>query len=171
MKKRARFIRLISLAAACVPATSLAATTVFDAEAALADMRRAIATPETVVDFCIRQYPAQGERLRAAFGAWRRNNADVIFEVETRADKLLRKKSVGDTSEYAKLVDRDAAALAQYRAAYAASLRRMPAAESEPACANYGNDLVHGGVNVSDLEKMFAGELATLRSQDGASRR
>ena len=137
-----------------------------DVQAALMDMQRASVTPQIVTEFCARQYPLYAKGLRAAFDAWRKKNADLMFEIETRADSLSRQEAGGDQEKYAAQADKDKASMAQYRAAYEASLRRLPTAESEPACAKYGADLMQGVVNVSDLEKMFATQLQMIRQRD-----
>ena len=153
----------LSMFAACAGAAAVAND---DPEAMLLDIKRAIATPQVVTDFCIQQYPASAQALRAAFVAWQRKNADLMFEVETRADRLTRGNSAGDEAEYKKRIETEKAALTQYRAAYTAELRRMPASASGPACAKYGTDLTNGEVNVSDLEKMFEAQLKVIRRRD-----
>lgn len=154
---------------AAVAAVLLFTTRVYaadDVQAALLDMRRASVTPQIVTEFCARQYPIYAEALRAAFDAWRKKHADLIFEIETRADSLSRREAQGDEAKYAEQTSKDKASMSQYRAAYEANLRRLPAAQSEPACAQYASDLTQGGVNVSDLEKMFVSQLKLIRQGD-----
>lgn len=78
-----------------------------DIEAALQDMLRVIATPQVVIDYCIKEYPG-----------------------------------------------------------YAEDMLRMPEVDSRSACAKYGEELTNGGVNVSNLEKMFAVQLKLIRGKD-----
>lgn len=137
-----------------------------DVQAALSDMQRASVTPQIVTEFCARQYPIYADALRAAFNSWRKSNADLIFEIETRADSLARQATQGDEAKYGERMSKEKASMSQYREAYEANLRRLPAAQSEPACANYGADLASGAVNVSDLQKMFASQLKLIRQGD-----
>jgi hypothetical protein len=137
-----------------------------DVEAALQDMQRAIITPQIVIDFCAKTYPDDAENLRSAFDLWHRKHADLIFEIEVRADRLASRAARRDENKSAGETGNDP--IVQYRAGYAAKLRSMPETESEPACAKYGTELVNGGVNVSDLEKMFAAQLKLIRSKDAA---
>lgn len=137
-----------------------------DVAAMLLEMQMASITPQIVTGFCASQYPRYGEALRAAFDAWRRKHADLIFEIETRADKLARLTARGDEAKYGEQTSKGKALMSQYRAGYEANLRRLPAAESEPACAKYGTDLSQSVVNVADLEKMFASQLKLIRQRD-----
>jgi len=160
------------LAYPVVAAVLLFATSVHaadDVQAALSDMQRASVTPQIVTEFCARQYPIYAETLRAAFDAWRRKHADLIFEIETRADGISRRAAGGDEAKYVEQTGREKASMSQYRASYEADLRRLPPAQSEPACAKYGADLTHGEINVSDLEKTFAAQLKLIRQGDPAS--
>lgn len=137
-----------------------------DVRETLLDIERASVTPQIVTEFCATLYPATAPSLRAAYNAWRRKNADLIFEIETRADSLSRREAQGDEAKYAEQDARNKTSVSQYRASYEANLRRLPAAQSEAACARYGADLTHGEVNVSDLEKMFATQLKLIRQTD-----
>lgn len=135
-----------------------------DVEAALQDMRRAIATPQVVIDFCAKEYPDYAENLRSAFDLWRKKHADLIFEIEARADRLARRAARRGEEKTADAGHDDP--ILQYRTGYEEKLRRLPEAESRPACAKYGAELTNGGVNVSDLEKMFAVQLKMIRGKD-----
>ncbi len=137
-----------------------------DVQAALLDIERASLTPQIVSEFCARQYPGTAGETRAAYQAWRRKHEDLIFEMESRADNLARLEAQGDEAKYADQDAKNKASVSQYRAAYEASLRRLPAPQSEAACAKYGADLTQGRVNVSDLETMFASQLKLIRQGD-----
>ena len=162
MKSVFRFVVLIL--AMCSTAGVHAAD---DVDAALQDMRRAIVTPQVVIDFCAREYPSYAENLHAAFDLWRRRHADLIFEIEARSDRVAR-RAARRGEEKTEDGRRDDPIL-QYRSGYEEKLRRMPEAESRPACAKYGTELTNGGVNVSDLEKMFAVQLKLIRGKDTSS--
>ena len=159
MKSIIHFVALIL--AMCCSAGVHAAD---DVETALQDMRRAIATPQVVIDYCAKEYPDYAENLRGAFDLWRRKHADLIFEIEARADRMARRAARRGEEKTADPEHDDP--ILQYRKGYEEKLRRMPEAESRPACARYGAELTNGGVNVSDLEKMFAVQLKLIRGKD-----
>ncbi len=137
-----------------------------DVATALQEMQQAIATPQLVIDYCAGEFPEYADNLHAAFDLWRRKHADLIFEIETRADRAARRAARRGEEQPAEEGQEDP--IKQYRLGYAEKLRRTPKAESQPACAKYGDDLTQGRVNVSDLEKMFSVQLKLIRGKDGA---
>lgn len=135
-------------------------------EDALQHVRLAIATPGIVVDYCMTAFPDLADPLHAGFDQWKRREADLIFEIETRAERATRQKALRDEARYAELVKEHDLAMDNYRKAYRADLARITQAEQRRGCREYASDLNNGAVNVSNLEKTLASQLEVLRKRD-----